>query len=106
MVDRNFRLLREATLALGVVYDAVAVGDGQTRFVNSVSMDPMKIGYTVHRIDGDSVVSSFGEPNDSTYSPASAPCSDSWRCIRVGISSVTEHRKPATAEHLKSGHGT
>ena len=71
VVDRNFRLLRETTLALGVVYDAVAVGDGQTRFVNSVSMDPMKIGYTVHRIDGDSVVSSFGEPTDSTYSPAS-----------------------------------
>jgi hypothetical protein len=71
VVDRNFRLLRETTLALGVVYDAVAVGDGRTRFVNSVSMDPVKIGHTVHRIDGDSVVASFGEPNDSAYSPAS-----------------------------------
>lgn len=71
VIDRHYDLIRERSLRLGVVYDAIAVGDGHTRFVNALSMEPVKIGNTIHRVDDDSVTVSFGEPDDSTFAPAS-----------------------------------
>lgn len=71
IVDEEFRLVDEVPLPLGIIYDVIAIGDGGTRVLNSLLNDPARAGVPLHLSKGDTVLTSFGEPSDTSYSPTS-----------------------------------
>ena len=71
IVDEEFRLVGEVPLPLGIIYDAIAIGDGSRRLLNSLLIDPSRVGFPLHWVKGDTILASFGEPSDTSYSPTS-----------------------------------
>jgi hypothetical protein len=56
---------------LGPTYDVV-MGRGSAPFaINALLVDPARAGIPVHELAGDSIIRSFGAPDDTVYAPSS-----------------------------------
>ena len=91
IVDRDFALIEERPLPLGILYDAVSSPDGREHLLNSLLVDARKAGQPVHKTVSDSVVTSFGRPENRSIAPRSLALRRAIARNRSG-QVITSHR--------------
>lgn len=69
IVASDYSLHELRPLPVGPIYDIASTGSDRRMAVSGLFGDPARLGKPIHVLDSGVIVRSFGQPNDTSYSP-------------------------------------